>query len=240
MSKVSSDDLKTLGMCWCRYTKQLDLVCTEDPQRNADVLGTDSSIQCRSMVEIETKISIADLRNDLKKTHRSWTVVNNKHERLGMAFRKEEKKYENFNGYNDNEGNPIKIGPDKDEVHGVDWDDKEHSCIPSQFYFMVPVSLKDKALAFINEHYPHCGLMTGSPVKNGYYHTRHVSVVKKAPVLHKRLIAKGIKNQICSRIVSELCGHRLDKMRLKWENVTEEVTNDECESNSDQAESTET
>lgn len=216
---ISSEDLKTLGMCWLRYKKQLDIVCTEDPLRSADVLGTDSSIQCRTMIEIEVKVSLADLKNDIKKTSHSWRTVANKHERLAKALSGEEVRHENFNGYENSQGEKIKHGPDKDMVHGVDFDDKEHSVLPSQFYFMVPESLKDEALELINKMYPHAGLMSArSLVLSRTYFSDQCYVVKKAPVLHKRLIAKGIKGKITHRMASEICRLRLDAMSKRWNN----------------------
>lgn len=219
MTRVTSEDLKTLAMSWCRFYKRLDLICSEDPIRSADVLATDSSIQCRTMIEIETKISIADLKADLKKTCRSRSVVSNKHERLTMALKKHELIFENFNGYTNSLGEKIKHGPDKCQVHGVDWDDKDHSCLPTQFYFMVPENLKDKALPIVNEMFPHCGLMVGKIFTTGFFRPQYVSVIKRAPVLHKRLISKSFKNQILARATSELCSLRLDNMRVKWSNV---------------------
>ena len=197
-------------MCWLRYYKRLDLICTEDPMRSADILGTDSSIQCRTMIEIETKISIADLKADLKKTHNSMQVVDGKHERLQKAMRKERLIYENVSK------SGFRMGTDKDQVHGVEWTDTEHSALPSQFYFMVPEGLSVEALEIITKLYPHAGLMVGRPFKSGYFTTSHVSVVKRAPVLHRLLISKGVKGQISARMTSEICKLRLDAMMRKW------------------------
>jgi hypothetical protein len=228
MAKVTSEDLKTLAMSWCRFYKRLDLVCSEDPQRSADCLATDSSIQCRVMIEIETKISIADLKNDLSKTSGSGSVIHNKHERLAWALKKDVE-YQITPG----------MWSDKDPVHGVEKGDKDHSCLPSQFYFMIPESIKDKALAVVQDLFPHCGLMVGRVCRSGHFHTRYVEVIKRAPVLHKRLISKGIKNQMSARITSELCGLRLDNMRSKWSNEKEEVSDgiEECPSGPDSLES---
>lgn len=218
--KVGSDDLKTLGMCWLRFKKQLDTVCTEDPVRSADVIGTDSSIQCRSLIEIETKVSIADLKADNSKTTYGDSVVTNKHERLGKALKKEILKFENFNGYKDSNGVPIKHGPDKDMIHGVNFDDSDHSTLPTQFYFLVPEDIQEKALEVVNELYPHAGLMVGraSGVRKGYFNPDATFVLRKAPVLHKRLISKHIKSGILSRMTSEICKLRLDIMSKRWEN----------------------
>ena len=185
MNKVWADDLKTLGMAWLRFQKQFDLVCTEDPTRSADVLGTDSSIQCRKMIEIETKISISDLKADLKK--------HGKHERLAKA--------------ETSEGS-----------EGAD-----HSPMPTQFYFLVPIELKDKALEVVAETYRHCGLMVAKNLNNigdgRIMVTDYLEVVRKAPTLHKKLISKHVKGGIAARMSSELCGLRLDKFRTRWNNA---------------------
>jgi hypothetical protein len=203
---MTSEDLKTLAMCWLRYDKQYNLVCTEDPIRNGDVVGTDSSQQCRKFVEIETKISIADLRNDLNKRHGSRYVVDGKHERLQKALKKEEQTYINKNQYG------IQFGPDKDMVHGVELSDKDHSTLPTQFYFLVTPDILEKSKEIVNQLYPHAGLMVGNNVSSNTIGRGTISVIKTAPVIHKRLISTAIKSQIMSRMVSELCRVRLDAM----------------------------
>lgn len=186
--KVSSDDLKTLALSWLRFERQFNLICTEDPFRNADSIGTDTSNQCRKMVEIETKISIADLKADLNKRV--------KHERMGKLHRKE----------------PITDMWRKD--------DPDHTQFPSQFYFLVPDTLKEKALEVVNELYLHAGLMIAnvSESNDGQYRKGTLVVIKRAPVLHKLLIGKEIKNYFANRCASEICKLRLDGMRKKWEN----------------------
>jgi hypothetical protein len=183
MNKIGSDDLKTLGMAWLRFQKQLDLVCTEDPTRSADVLGTDSSIQCRKMIEIETKISISDLKADLKKR--------GKHDWLSKA-----------------------------ETYDVSSD---HSPLPTQFYFLVPIELKDKALEVIATTYKHAGLMVAKNLHQmgdgRIMVADYLEVAKKAPTLHKRLISKHVKSGIAARMSSELINLRLDKFRDRWNNA---------------------
>lgn len=183
--KVSSEDLKTLALSWLRFEKQFNLICTEDPFRNADSIGTDTSQQCRKMVEIETKISIADLRADLNKKR--------KHENMAKLHRKE-----------------------KIDVWAKD---EDHTQMPSQFYFLVPDTLKEKALEVVNELYPACGLMIArvSESNDGQYRKGTLVVIKRAPTLHKLLIAKEIKNYFANRCASEICKLRLDGMRKKWE-----------------------
>lgn len=191
-NKIGSDDLKTLAMAWLRFQKQLDLVCTEDPVRSADVLGTDSSIQCRKMIEVETKISISDLKADLRK--------HGKHERLVKA--------EDYKG-----------------SEGAD-----HSPLPTQFYFLVPANIKDKAFDVIVETYPHAGLMVAKNLHNmgegRIMVTEYLEVVRKAPTLHKRLISKHVKGGIAARMSSELCSLRLDKFRQRWNNAPTQGEND--------------
>ncbi len=184
--KVSSDDLKTLALSWLRFEKQFNLICTEDPFRNADSIGTDSSQQCRKMIEIETKISIADLRADMNKKI--------KHDRMGKLYRKE-------------------------KITDLWQEDPEHTLFPSQFYFLVPDTLKEKALEVVNELYPHAGLMQAKvgESNDGKYRAGTLSVVKRAPVLHKLLIGKQIKNYFANRCASEICNLRLDRMRRKWD-----------------------
>jgi hypothetical protein len=203
---MSSDDLKTLAICWLRFKKQFDLVCTEDPSRNADAIGTESSIQCRKMIEIETKISISDLRADNRKGGHS-RVCMTKHEQLAKCM----------------EVNPL--SEQFDIIHGTKTENRDHTVLPSQFYFMVPEELSTAALEVITALYPHTGLMVGKPCLSGHF-TDQATVIKRAPVLHKMLIAKHIKTGISSRMTSEICGLRLDRMREKWSNISkQEVPN---------------
>lgn len=185
-TKVSGNDLKTIALCWLRFERQFNLVCTEDPFRNADAIGTDTSQQCRKMIEIETKISIADLRADGNKLK--------KHERMGKLHRKE----------------PITDLWQKET---------DHTMFPSQFYFLVPRELKEKALEVINESFPHAGLMIANMIESsdGRYRDGTITVIKRAPVLHKLLIAKEIKNYFANRLASEICKLRLDVLRKKWD-----------------------
>jgi hypothetical protein len=185
-TKVNSDDLKTLALSWLRFEKQFNLICTEDPFRQADAIGTDTSQQCRKMIEIETKISISDLRADLNKRL--------KHERMGKLFRKE-------------------------TILDLWQEDPEHTLFPSQFYFLVPGALKDKAIEVVKELYPHAGLMEArlSESSDGRYRPGTLIVMKRAPVLHRLLIGKQIKNYFANRQSSEICRLRLDVLRQKWD-----------------------
>jgi hypothetical protein len=54
---INSDRLKTEALCWLRFSKQLDYVCTEGGPWSSDVLGA-----CKSyIVEVEVKVSRADI-----------------------------------------------------------------------------------------------------------------------------------------------------------------------------------
>lgn len=70
--------MKTEALCWLRYGKQMQLVCTEGGYWNADVLGACDEFT----VEVEVKVSVADLRAEFrnKRTkhayydkHSKWT-----------------------------------------------------------------------------------------------------------------------------------------------------------------------
>jgi hypothetical protein len=54
---MNSTILKTEALCFLRYVKKMDLVCTEGGPWNSDVLGTTDSYS----IEIEVKTSRADL-----------------------------------------------------------------------------------------------------------------------------------------------------------------------------------
>lgn len=54
---MKSGTLKTEALCFLRYAKQLDWVCTEGGRWSADVLGANDN----SIVEVEVKVSKADL-----------------------------------------------------------------------------------------------------------------------------------------------------------------------------------
>lgn len=57
---MDSSALKSVGLAWLRYGKRMPLVCTEVGRWSADILGLSAS----HVIEIETKISISDLRRD--------------------------------------------------------------------------------------------------------------------------------------------------------------------------------
>jgi hypothetical protein len=60
---MNSEVLKTECLAWLRYLRGCEMVCTEVGRYSADVWGlTDTRL-----IEIETKISIADLKADFRK-----------------------------------------------------------------------------------------------------------------------------------------------------------------------------
>lgn len=55
-------DLKTEALCWLRFAKQLDFVCTEVGVWNADVIGA-----CQNYsIEVEVKVNRADLLSEFR------------------------------------------------------------------------------------------------------------------------------------------------------------------------------
>ncbi len=60
---MNSNDLKCSALAWLRYKRQCTYACSEVGYFSADVWGIDDN----RLIEIETKISIADLRADFKK-----------------------------------------------------------------------------------------------------------------------------------------------------------------------------
>ena len=59
---MTSADLKTEALCWLRFGKKLSYICTEVGKWNADAFGCNEAYS----VEIEVKISKADLRHEFK------------------------------------------------------------------------------------------------------------------------------------------------------------------------------
>lgn len=54
--------LKTEALCWLRFGKQMDYVCTEAGYWSADVLGVGPTFS----IEVEVKVSIADLQAEFR------------------------------------------------------------------------------------------------------------------------------------------------------------------------------
>lgn len=62
MEKHTSSTLKAVGLAYLRYARRLPLVCTEVGRWNADIMG----VSPESAIEIEVKVSKADLKNEFK------------------------------------------------------------------------------------------------------------------------------------------------------------------------------
>ncbi len=60
---MNASDLKAEVISWLRYVRKLDIVCTEVGPYKADCWGVDDT----RIIEVETKVTFADLRADLKK-----------------------------------------------------------------------------------------------------------------------------------------------------------------------------
>lgn len=70
---MDSSDLKNEALCFLRYGKRLPIVCTEAGRWNADVLGVSPA----QSIEIEVKISKADLRSEFhNKRGKHWVYAN--------------------------------------------------------------------------------------------------------------------------------------------------------------------
>ena len=61
---MKSSTLKAEGLAWLRYVKRADSIATEIGPYSADILGVNSSYS----IEVEVKCTLADLKNDFKKT----------------------------------------------------------------------------------------------------------------------------------------------------------------------------
>lgn len=60
---MNSEDLKTEVLAWLRYLRKCEIVCTEAGRYSADVWGMTAT----RLIEVETKVSISDLRADFRK-----------------------------------------------------------------------------------------------------------------------------------------------------------------------------
>lgn len=65
---IETERIAALVMCWLRFAKQHTYVAREAGHFSADVLGTN----LKTIVEVEVKVSISDLRNDKKKSKHSF------------------------------------------------------------------------------------------------------------------------------------------------------------------------
>lgn len=73
IEKSESRKIKHRALCWLRLDKRCPFIATEAGEFNADALGCNE----KDLVEIEVKISIEDLRSDLRKEkHRVYNDPN--------------------------------------------------------------------------------------------------------------------------------------------------------------------
>lgn len=63
---MNSAVLKAEAMAWLRFVKKMDLICTEGGPWNSDVIGCTET----ASIEVETKISRADLLAEFRKKER--------------------------------------------------------------------------------------------------------------------------------------------------------------------------
>ncbi len=166
---MNANALKAEGLCFLRYIKKCSLVATEVGRFNCDAIGLCANYS----IEIETKISIADLRNDFRK---------HKH----MIY--------------------------QSGVAGL-W-------VPNYFYIMIPLELRDKALAVLDEKAsPKYGLICYDPSKNGL-DGRKNEVARRAQKLHEGKPRERLKDLVVARMSSELCG-----LHLYLERVSTDLSN---------------
>jgi hypothetical protein len=191
--------LKTFALSWLRFDRAYDLVCSEDPHRNADAIGVDSEDGSTRMTEIEVKVDMSDLKADIKKTTGRDGLALTKHEAM------------------------VKIGEDEGKLK---------SSQPTQFYFLVPTEMLEKAKPYILENHPHAGILHANPNDLVRYKYNPIRTEKRAKVLHKLPISKVIKRAILMRGTSELCNalieaHRQAVGKLESQNETDEVHSDQ-------------
>jgi hypothetical protein len=71
---MESIELKTEALCWLRFSKGLNYVCTEYGRHNADVFGCNDTFS----VEIEVKVTKADLKKEFtSKSGKHFLYSNN-------------------------------------------------------------------------------------------------------------------------------------------------------------------
>lgn len=120
-----SNIIKVLVMNYFRFAKQWDIVCTELENGHCDVFAMSSLSPRAESADIEVKISMNDLKRELRKT--------GKHRR-------------------DLLGNPVYTAFPR----------------PEYFYFALPARLWESAKPFIEEHFPHAGVLVIDDYK-GYF-----------------------------------------------------------------------
>lgn len=60
INQINSAELKTEALCWLRFGKKMDYVCSECSPWNADVIGASKDF----VIEVEVKVSTKDLRHE--------------------------------------------------------------------------------------------------------------------------------------------------------------------------------
>lgn len=188
--------LKAFACAWLRFARKYDIVCTEDPIRNADALGCDSARDSRRMTEIEVKVDMSDLKADINKGVSYWND-----QRMGLS------KHESM---------VSQAEQDAETVNS-----------PSQFYFMVPKEMLEKALPYITEKHPHAGIISADPQEANW--EKALLIVKKAPTLHKKKIDEEIKRRAQMRATSELCNlllkrHMADLDKTLYDTIKSQQT----------------
>ena len=71
---MNSNYIKTVLMCWLRFGKQVSIIATEAGKYNSDVIYSTNN----QLFEIEVKTSVADFREDFKKSkHNEYKITTN-------------------------------------------------------------------------------------------------------------------------------------------------------------------
>lgn len=70
---MDSLKLKTEALCWLRFVRRMEVVCTEVGQWSADVLGLSKDLA----IEVEVKTTISDLKADFVRKARKHYVYQN-------------------------------------------------------------------------------------------------------------------------------------------------------------------
>lgn len=128
---MNSDTVKALALQYWRHIRQPPVVMLEDNGRDV------SCVRNRYLIETEVKVSIADLKKDIEKgKHYKIRKL------LGLPL---------AGVHSDYESRPQLIA----KYESIEFI-KRYFYV-RQFYFAVPVELKEKALAVIEELYPYAG-----------------------------------------------------------------------------------
>lgn len=99
--------------------------------------------------------------------------------------------------------------------------------VPNQFYFCVPIEMKEWALNYLDKNYDKYGLMVYNPdVLNGRY---HIHVIKTAKKLHTNKQGIRVLRQLVSRMSSELitAKQKLKEVTRELECIKEGIITEE-------------